>query len=121
MTAYEIPPYMTAAEETFYRLMCDKGIRLDFIGHNHASKFALNARYSLNSKTYKPDFHLPGTTVYYEVIGSRCAFYAGKQKYLRFRELYPNLTLHVVTANGISIDLTQPLQQAHLQEARMHG
>ena len=96
---------MRPSEQAFQNMMHSKGIHLDFIGTSHARRFALNKRFSLKGPCYKPDFHLPGSQVYYEVVGSRQSLHISKHKYVRFQQLYPALTLNIVKPNGEEIHL----------------
>lgn len=57
-------------------------------------------RFMLHNKKYIPDFYCPEDDVYYEVIGTRHAYYANKQKYEEFQEFYPELKFKIVNPDG---------------------
>lgn len=87
---------LTPAEYAFSRIMADRGVQLQFIGRN-------GTRFSLNTSTYRPDFFDPRQGIYYEVSGSRQAFHANKEKYAKFRKMYPDLPLMIVKPDGTEI------------------
>lgn len=57
-------------------------------------------RFSLKSSTYTPDFFLPETKTYVELVGTRQAYHANKRKYKEFMKMYPDVKFEIVTKNG---------------------
>ena len=57
-------------------------------------------RFRLKDTTYRPDFYLPDETLYIEVIGTRQAYYANKEKIAELRKTYPNVKLIIVDIYG---------------------
>lgn len=58
------------------------------------------AIFRLGQTRYAPDFYDPIQNQFYEVIGSRQRFNQLKQKILFFREVFPNIKLSLVCADG---------------------
>lgn len=61
------------------------------------------ATFSLRVATYTPDFWDGAAGVFIEVVGTRAAFYANKQKYEMFHALYPSLPLRFHARNGLEV------------------
>ena len=53
-------------------------------------------RFDLGNTTYRPDFYLPNENLYIEVIGTRQAYHANKNKIFKFRKLYPFVKFIIV-------------------------
>jgi len=57
----------------------------------HPNRFILSS-----GKSYEPDFYLPEEKKYIEVVGTRQAYYAIKNKIKLFREEYPGLKIDIL-------------------------
>lgn len=88
---------MLPAEYAFYSIMQQRRLTLKYVGRN-GDWFPLPG-----GTHYRPDFRNLEGTVFYEVAGTRQAYYANKSKYLEFREAYPSLCLVVVRPDGTEI------------------
>jgi len=49
---------------------------------------------------YFPDFYLPDTKTYIEIVGSRQAYSANQNKYTDFKKQYPELDFRILTPDG---------------------
>lgn len=86
------------SEEMFFELMAKRGIRL-------TRQPLLRAKVSSKSFgnyvcKYRPDFHDPNENVYYEVIGTRQAYYQNREKIKKFLGLRPDIVLKYVNPDG---------------------
>jgi hypothetical protein len=52
---------------------------------------------------YMPDFHCPTSNIFFEVVGSRQAYYANKDKLDTFRTAFPLVNLMLVHPNGCEV------------------
>lgn len=56
--------------------------------------------FQLTNTKYRPDFYLPESKTYVEVVGMKQAYKLNEHKYKMFRELYPDLNFIVVDKWG---------------------
>lgn len=57
-------------------------------------------RFDLGGATYTPDFYSPSEGIYYEVVGTKQAFYCNQMKYMMFLKLYPDKRIRFVKPDG---------------------
>ena len=57
-------------------------------------------RFRLKYTTYRADFYCPEDNTYYEVVGTRQAISAIKQKVQEFIKTYPDVKFKIVKPNG---------------------
>jgi len=82
------------AEQIFARILKRKGI--DFI---YQPKPAFHMNYLGATITYRPDFYIPSEDTYYEVVGTRQAFHANKEKLFLMFALRPEIKFRIVKGN----------------------
>lgn len=87
---------MTCAEYAFSRIMADQGITLRYLEPR-------SRLFALNDTSYTPDFYERRRRIYYEVLGTRQAYQANKEKYREFIKAYPRLTFKIVKPDGTAI------------------
>jgi hypothetical protein len=68
------------------------------------------AKFKIDDTSYTPDFYDGERDVWIEVAGTRQAFEANKDKYLKFREAYPKLNFEVRRYDGVLLDLDNDRQ-----------
>ena len=59
------------------------------------------AIFNLGDTSYKPDFYDIETDTFIEVAGSRQAYHQNKEKYSKFKKIFPNIKLEIRTPDGI--------------------
>ena len=67
------------------------------------------AVFKLKGTTYTPDFYDAKTNTFIEVSGTRQAYSANKDKYQKFRDLYPKLNYEIRNSDGEIIDESKPI------------
>ena len=82
-------------------------------------------RFKLKGTTYAPDFFLPETNTYIELVGSRQAYHKNKHKYKEFRKTYPNVKFKIVGTDGEEYEnrnrLTLREYIENMKETKEHG
>jgi len=58
-------------------------------------------RFKLKDTTYRVDFYCLEDKTYYEVIGTRQAYSANKQKIIELKKIYPNIKFKIVYPSGM--------------------
>lgn len=53
-------------------------------------------RFEIGKTHYRPDFFLPKENLYIEVVGTRQAYHANKNKMFKLKQLYPHIRLLIV-------------------------
>lgn len=101
---------MYPGEHMFQAMKQQEGIVLTYTGRKGPS-------FNLSKSRYKPDFHLPGTSIYYEVVGTPSVFSARRHVYQEFRDLYPHLTLFIIKPDGTELDPRKP----YYSDRTLHG
>lgn len=71
------------------------------------------ATFRFNSDIYMPDFYDGDRNVFIEVVGTRQAFSANKEKYKEFTKKYPKINFEIRQVNGDLIDLEVERQPQH--------
>lgn len=61
-------------------------------------------RFDLDTTTYCPDFYCPDNNIFYEVIGTACAFYNNRHKYENLIKKYPLINLKIVKPDGTAFN-----------------
>ena len=57
-------------------------------------------RFDLGNTTYQPDFYLPNEDLYIEVVGTKNAYSANREKILKFKRKYPHIKFVVLDFKG---------------------
>ncbi len=60
-----------------------------------------------NGFRYEPDFYDNKRNVFIEVSGTRQAFEANRDKYIKFAETFPHLRLEIRKTDGVLIDINE--------------
>jgi len=56
--------------------------------------------FRLNGTTYQPDFYDPESNVFIEVVGTRQAYHANKNKYHQMKKLFPLINFIICKEDG---------------------
>ena len=83
-------------EAAFAKILTDR--RQQWQYQSRTFVFGINPRL-----TYTPDFYVPSTKTYYEVIGSRQALHQIQTKLKQWCQAYPDLKLQLVTPTGMPL------------------
>lgn len=75
---------------------------MDFVKNyfKHSNWTYQAVTFRLDNTTYKPDFYDGDANVFIEVVGTKQAFSANKQKYTDMRKLYPKIKFEIRLSNG---------------------
>ena len=74
-----------------------------FFTHNNWKYHPCHFRF--NGEGYQPDFYDGERNMFIEVVGTRQAFSANKEKYKKFIATYPKINFEIRLVNGDLIDL----------------
>ena len=88
---------MNKKEQEYKELMDKQHIPCELCKEN----FEIFNKLLKTIQIYQPDFYLPNTKTYIEIIGSRQAYSYNENKYENFRKQYPELDFKILTPNGI--------------------
>lgn len=62
------------------------------------------AIFYLGGEKYSPDFYDKQKNLFIEVAGTRQAFHSNKQKYKKFKKVFPNINFKVLTPSGVELN-----------------
>lgn len=85
---------------------------VDFVRNyfNHKNWIYQPAIFRLSDSSYTPDFYDIATGFFIEVVGTRQAYEANKEKYIEFVESFPSIKFEIRRVNGELIDINQKRQ-----------
>ena len=75
-------------------------------------------KFQMGKTSYRPDFFLPDEDIYIEVVGTRQAYFANKEKIAKFRELYPNVKLFIYDHKG---EVFPPKPKKRVSKVKISG
>ena len=79
---------------------------MDFVRNffNHSNWQHQPASFRLNGVNYNPDFYDGERNTFIEVSGSRQAYHENKDKYAKFRKLFPKIAFEIRRSDGVLLD-----------------
>jgi hypothetical protein len=81
----------------------------DLLNKQHKKWIYPTKRFNLGKTTYRPDFYLPNERLYIEVVGSRQAFHANKNKIILFKKLFPHIKFIIVDYKNNPLPYNNPI------------